>query len=219
MTYQEAPMIPATLPVRGLRTAARRLLTLGATAALTLGGAALPASAAPTAPSAAVAHADPRALSAVASLAARRIALADKVAAAKYGTPAPIDDPARERQILDDVAARSAALGLDPALAQAVFRDQIEANKVVQRGLYARWDAHPEQRPADRPDLATVVRPALDRITTELLDALRELPPTRATPACAPLLTAVALRDAHAHHFDTLHLRGLARALPSVCAA
>ncbi|MFJ8824084.1 chorismate mutase [Streptomyces sp. NPDC102467] len=208
--------MPVPLRARGLRAAARCLLALGATAALSLGGAALPAPAATPTPS--VTHAEPRPLAAVTSLAARRIALADKVAAAKYGTPAPIDDPARERQILDDVAARSAALGLDPALAQAVFRDQIEANKVVQRGLYARWDAHPEQRPTGRPDLATEVRPALDRITTELLGALRQLTPVRATPACVPLLTAAALRDAHSHRFDALHLKGLARALPSVCA-
>ncbi|NEB77013.1 chorismate mutase, partial [Streptomyces sp. SID14478] len=162
-------------------------------------------------------RAHPGDLAAVTSLAADRLALADKVAAAKYGTPAPIDDPVRERQILDDVAARSAALGIDPALAQAVFRDQIEANKVVQRGLYARWDAHPEQRPTERPDLAKEVRPALDRITTELLDALRQLPPAHTSPACGPLLTVAALHDARTHHFDALHLRALARALPSVC--
>ncbi|MFZ3597604.1 chorismate mutase [Streptomyces sp. BH104] len=201
---------------------ARRLLTLGATAALALGGAALPATAAPATPATATAsqagHADPRALAAITSLATERLALADKVAAAKYGTDAPIDDPAREQQILDDVAGRSADLGIDPAFARSVFRDQIEANKVVQRGLYARWDAHPEQRPTERPDLAKEVRPQLDRITTRLLDALREVAATRTSPACTPLLTASALHDAHARGFDALHLKALARALPSVCA-
>ncbi|MEB8342991.1 chorismate mutase, partial [Streptomyces endophyticus] len=175
--------------------------------------------AAPAAAASQTAHADPHALAAITSLATERLALADKVAAAKYGTDAPIDDPARERQILDDVAERSAGLGIDPAFAQSVFRDQIEANKVVQRGLYARWDAHPEQRPTERPDLATEVRPQLDRITTRLLDALGEMAPTRTSAACGPLLTAAALRDAHARGFDALHLKGLARALPSVCAS
>ncbi|MFJ8929105.1 chorismate mutase [Streptomyces sp. NPDC102364] len=207
--------------IRTTSTAARCLVTLGAATALALGGAALPASAAPATPATATtaAHADPRALAAVTSLATERLALADKVAAAKYGTDAPIDDPAREQQILDDVAKRSADLGIDPAFAQSVFRDQIEANKVVQRGLYARWDAHPEQRPTERPDLATEVRPQLDRITTQLLDALRAVAPVRTSPACGPLLTAAALHDAHARGFDVLHLKGLARALPSVCAS
>ncbi|MER5438097.1 chorismate mutase [Streptomyces sp. NPDC002790] len=211
--------------IRTTSTAARRLITLGAATALALGGAALPASAAPAAPAATaatsstVSHVNPHALAAITSLATERLALADKVAAAKYGTDAPIDDPAREKVILDDVAKRSADLGIDPQFAQSVFRDQIEANKVVQRGLYARWDAHPEQRPTERPDLATEVRPQLDRITTQLLDALREVGPTRTSAACGPLLTAVALRDAHARGFDALHFKGLARALPSVCAS
>ncbi|WP_323179608.1 chorismate mutase [Streptomyces sp. NBC_01016] len=207
--------------IRTTSTAARCLVTLGAATALTLGGAALPASAAPAAPATAsqTAHANPRALAAITSLATERLALADKVAAAKYGTDAPIDDPAREQQILEDVAKRSADLGIDPAFTKSVFRDQIEANKVVQRGLYARWDAHPEQRPTERPDLATEVRPQLDRITTRLLDALREVAPVRTSPACGPLLTAAALHDAHARGFDVLHLKGLARALPSVCAS
>ncbi|MGW2342898.1 chorismate mutase [Streptomyces sp. NPDC001661] len=208
--------------MRTTSTTIRRLVTLGTATALALGGAALPATAAPAAPTAAAAsrtsHADPHALAAVTSLATERLALADKVAAAKYGTDAPVDDPARERQILDDVAERSAGLGVDPAFARSVFRDQIEANKVVQRGLYARWDAHPEQRPTERPDLAKEVRPQLDRITTRLLDALRAAAATRTSPACTPLLTASALRDAHARGFDALHLKALARALPSVCA-
>ncbi|WP_420907485.1 hypothetical protein [Streptomyces scabichelini] len=34
--------------------------------------------------------------------------------------------------------------------------------------------AHPDERPTERPDLATEVRPALDRITTRLLAALQE---------------------------------------------
>ncbi|MGI3197577.1 gamma subclass chorismate mutase AroQ [Streptomyces sp. GLT-R25] len=135
----------------------------------------------------------------------------------KYGTESPIDDPARERQILDDVAARAAGLGLDPDSVTAVFRDQIEANKLVQRGLYARWDAHPDERPTERPDLAKEVRPALDLITTRLLAALQETAPVRADASCEPRLYAAATLSAYGHRLDVLHLRGLGRALPSVC--
>ncbi|WP_374194794.1 chorismate mutase [Streptomyces sp. VRA16 Mangrove soil] len=129
-----------------------------------------------------------------------------------------MDDPARERQILDDVAARSVGLGLDPGFAQAVFRDQIEANKVVQRGLYARWDAHPEERPTERPDLATEVRPALDRITTQAVSSGVQAADARPGWSAVSASSRAALRDAHARGFDVLHLKGLARALPSVCA-
>ncbi|MFI6011244.1 chorismate mutase [Streptomyces sp. NPDC051243] len=149
---------------------------------------------------------------------AERLLVADKVAAAKYGTDKPIDDPVREQQILDDVAARATALGLDPAATQAVFRDQIEANKLVQRGLYARWDAHPEERPTERPDLVKEVRPVLDRITTQLLDALKDTQPARTSPSCEPRLYVAAAWSAYGHELDLLHLKGLQRAVPSVCA-
>ncbi|WP_414935532.1 chorismate mutase [Amycolatopsis sp. cmx-11-51] len=62
--------------------------------------------------------------------AAQRVRIADKVAAAKFGTPSPIDDPVREQQILDSVAAKAPGLGLDSGGVVRFFRDQIEANKV-----------------------------------------------------------------------------------------
>ncbi|WP_364704601.1 chorismate mutase [Streptomyces ossamyceticus] len=74
-------------------------------------------------------------LTSLTDLFAERLLIADQVAAAKYGTARPIDDPAREQRILDDVAARAVGLGLDPDVVVAVLRDQIEANKLVQRRL------------------------------------------------------------------------------------
>ncbi|MPY61006.1 chorismate mutase [Streptomyces spongiae] len=190
------------------------LVAVCATAAVTLAGAA-PAAAVPSTPVRASSVAP--GLAPLTDLFAERLLLADKVAAAKYGTDTPIDDPVRERQILDDVAARAVALGLDPDAVAAVFRDQIEANKLVQRGLYARWDAHPEQRPTERPDLVKEVRPQLDRITTELLAALRDTQALRNGPSCEPRLRVSAVRSAYGHRLDVLHVEGLVRALPSVC--
>ncbi|WP_369169498.1 chorismate mutase [Streptomyces sp. R28] len=197
---------------RRLRSA---LVAVCALAAVSLAGAA-PAAAHPSPPVRAAAVAP--GLTPLTDLFAERLLVADKVAAAKYGTDKPIDDPVRERQILDDVAARAAGLGLDPAAVQAVFRDQIEANKLVQRGLYARWDAHPEERPTERPDLVKEVRPVLDRITTELLDALKDTQRLRTSPSCEPRLGLAAVRSAYGHELDAPHLEGLVRALPSVCA-
>ncbi|MDX3541357.1 chorismate mutase [Streptomyces europaeiscabiei] len=161
--------------------------------------------------------AGPRSLTVLTDLFADRLLVADKVAAAKYGTATPIDDPVREKAILDDVAGRAVGLGLDPDAVTAVFRDQIEANKLVQRGLYARWDAHPQERPTERPDLVKDVRPVLDRITTQLLTALQETESRRAGASCEPWLRVAAARSAFAHRLDLLHGEGLARALPSVC--
>ncbi|MFI6805450.1 chorismate mutase [Streptomyces luteogriseus] len=201
---------------RRLRSALT-LLGAMATAATVALGPAGPATADTDRPAPAGRSTTAHGLASVTDLSARRLLLADKVTAAKYGTDTPIDDPAREAQILTDVRARAAGLGLDPDGVAAVFRDQIEANKLVQRGLHARWDANPGERPTERPDLAKEVRPALDRITTGLLAALRETEWARAVPSCGPRLATAAGWSAHIHRLDALHLEGLARALPSVC--
>ncbi|MFI6036147.1 chorismate mutase [Streptomyces sp. NPDC051315] len=57
------------------------------------------------------------------------------MAAATWGTDNPIDDPAREQQVLDAVAAQAERAGADPEEVRRIFRDRIEANKIVQRGL------------------------------------------------------------------------------------
>ncbi|WP_374205183.1 chorismate mutase [Streptomyces sp. TRM72054] len=88
------------------------MLVAASSTLLLPGAAAMPAVAQPqpaaSAPSAA------NGLTPLTDLLADRLLIADKVAAAKYGTDRPIDDPAREQKILDDVAARAVGLGLDP---------------------------------------------------------------------------------------------------------
>ncbi|AUI63719.1 chorismate mutase [Amycolatopsis sp. BJA-103] len=151
-------------------------------------------------------------------LAAQRVQIADKVAAAKFGTPSPIDDPVREQQILDSVAAKAPGLGLDADGVVRFFRDQIEANKVVQRGLYARWTEHPGSRPPGRPDLATEVRPVIDRLNAGLLAELAATRSARARPSCdARLAVTVRLVDAR-RDLDRLHAGALGEAVRSACA-
>lgn len=150
-------------------------------------------------------------------LAAQRVQIADKVAAAKFGTPSPIDDPVREQQILDSVAAKAPGLGLDAAGAVRFFRDQIEANKVVQRGLYARWTEHPATRPPGRPDLGTEVRPVIDRLNAGLLTELAATLDARARRSCdVRLAVTVRLTDAR-RGLDPLHSGALSESVRSAC--
>lgn len=149
-------------------------------------------------------------------LAAQRVAIADQVAAAKYGTPSPIDDPVREQQIYDSVSAQAPALGLDPADAVRFFRAQIEANKLVQRGWYARWDAHPSEVPSPRPDLSQI-RPIIDRLNSGLLTELAATLPVRSARSCPTRqLVATGLADV-VHRFDALHARALGEATSATC--
>ncbi|WP_282791714.1 gamma subclass chorismate mutase AroQ [Streptomyces sp. CC224B] len=199
----------------------RRLLAAGGAAALLLAAQA-PATAAPAPrPAAAVpaaAHPGSYArLHAVVDLSARRLATADLVAAAKYGTGGPVDDPARERRVLDAVARQAAEAGGDPGVTVRVFRDQIEAHKAVQRALHRRWDADPASAPAERPRL-DAVREEIDRVNGELVRALAAALPARTAPSsCAGLLAAATARVRHERTLDGTHAVALGQAVKTVC--
>ncbi|GGN10302.1 chorismate mutase [Lentzea pudingi] len=151
-------------------------------------------------------------------LAVRRVQIADLVAAAKFGTTQPIDDPAREQVVLDGVRAKAVALDLDPENATRFFRAQIEANKSVQRGLHERWTAHPGEAPSKRPDLATEVRPVLDRLTTDLLAELKDTEQVRRPSIRCEVHAEIAERSAVVRHrLDRLHADALAEAMTTVC--
>jgi chorismate mutase len=149
-------------------------------------------------------------------VAAQRVLLADTVAAAKWGTAAPIDDPVREQVVLDAAATKATQLGVDPVFARVVFTDQIEANKAVQNGLYSQWRAHPDRAPITRPNLDQV-RPILDRITDQLLAELKVTAQIRTEPSCTGQLTATRHRVERTRHLDPLHEDALIRALSSLC--
>ncbi|AII07417.1 chorismate mutase [Rhodococcus wratislaviensis] len=165
---------------------------------------------------AAPASAQTRPLQPIALAVSLRLATADAVAAAKWGTPSPIDDPAREAQVLGAVAAQAADEGLSAVRVQQIFRDQIEANKEVQRALFGWWSVAPGSAPTVRPDL-TQVRPVIDRQNTDILLQLREQEAVLAGPDCVPALVDAAVAVAAEQRLDPLHQATLARALVSIC--
>ncbi|MFW2241022.1 chorismate mutase [Rhodococcus opacus] len=169
-----------------------------------------------TAGGTAPAGAQTRPLEPIARAVSLRLATADAVAAAKWGTPSPIDDPAREAQVLNAVATQAADEGLSAARVQQVFRDQIEANKEVQRALFAWWSVAPGAAPTVRPDLSQV-RPVIDRRNSDILLQLREQEAVLAGPGCVPALVDATVAVAAEQRLDPLHQATLARALVSIC--
>ncbi|MFE0420021.1 chorismate mutase [Streptomyces tendae] len=146
-----------------------------------------------------------------------RILVSDDVAASKFGTDSPIEDPVREAQVLDSVRKQAEAAGVDADTAVAFFRDQITASKIVQRGLFARWTAHPEEAPTTRPDLGPI-RSKLDQLTTALLAELKDTEQVRDKPvACGVQLTLASVSGAAVEHLDVLHRQALSTATDSVC--
>jgi chorismate mutase-like protein len=152
-------------------------------------------------------------------LAVQRILVSDEVAASKFYTCTPVEDPLRERQVLAEAGRRSAEMGLDREATITFFRSQIEASKAVQRGLLARWRAHPDQAPATSPDL-DAIRARLDELADQLLEQLRSTQTVRrSTRGCSTRLFDARTPVAAAHHLDALHLRALDMVTESVCLA
>ncbi|PMR68816.1 gamma subclass chorismate mutase AroQ [Halomonas heilongjiangensis] len=104
-----------------------------------------------------------------------RLDVAPVVARSKWNSGAAIEAPEREAQILDRVAAEAAEAGVDDAFAREFFEKQFDASKQIQRRLHLRWVQEGRGPFASPPDLAEEVRPVLDRLTPQLIDALGDM--------------------------------------------
>ncbi|WP_185981682.1 chorismate mutase [Skermania sp. ID1734] len=145
----------------------------------------------------------------------QRLETADAVAAAKY--PAgPIDDPAREQQVLESVRIQALREGVDPIRADAVFRDQIEANKLVQRALFTMWSTRLASPPVHRPDLSGP-RKQIDTANGAMVTQLRAVAVSLAEPSCPLLLTDAVATQGGEQGLDALHVAATARAVRSLC--
>jgi len=105
----------------------------------------------------------------------KRLEVAPLVAKSKWNTKTPIDDPGREKIILDSVQAKAHKLGVNEDLARSFFQAQFEAGKIIQRKLHEKWKIQNQPAFDPAPDLATKVRPVLDSLTPLLLIELRKM--------------------------------------------
>ncbi len=167
---------------------------------------------------AAFADGDDTPLTNLIALSSQRLALAEPVARWKWARHEPITDEPREAALLASIDKRAKSAGMDPAFAQAFFRDQIEASKDVQNALFDNWrkSRPPEGTP---PDLASETRPKIDRITNSLLTALARVEPLRHTDDCPSRLAESIARWKHLTRYDSAQNAPLERALSHVCAA
>ncbi|MGC7406616.1 gamma subclass chorismate mutase AroQ [Pandoraea pneumonica] len=103
-----------------------------------------------------------------------RLAISEAVARTKFASGKPVQDTPREQALLDSVGERASQYGLTAPQARTFFRLQIEAGKLVQTALLARW-AREGRAPGQPVDLATRLRPALDRLGVSLMHDLGRL--------------------------------------------
>jgi chorismate mutase-like protein len=108
----------------------------------------------------------------LAALIDERLAVVVEVARAKWNAQAAIEDPARERELLSLLRERANGAGIPVSKVESFFGAQIEAAKILQRELFARWHRQKQGRFLGVADLARDIRPEIDRITARMLDEL-----------------------------------------------
>lgn len=142
-----------------------------------------------------------------------RLNIGDLVALTKWDSGKPIQDSPREAQVIANARTLATEHQLDPEEVAQLIAAQMEANKLVQYGLLAQWQAAGAAPDTPRPDLAGQIRPRLDELQTRLLRQYADFAPHRRDPNC-PVWLAKA-RQGLTH--DALHDLALTRATGELC--
>jgi chorismate mutase len=141
-----------------------------------------------------------------------RLDLADQVALTKWDSGKPIQDTAREALVIANARKQATERKLDPDEAAELVAAQIEANKLVQYGLIAQWQAAHKAPDLPRPDL-NQLRPKLDELQTRLLQQYAAFVPYRVDPECPTWLA----EERSSLIKDALHGQALIRATGELC--
>jgi chorismate mutase len=163
------------------------------------------------------AQADPDVpLTALVDAAAERLRTAEPVAANKWHTKAPVEDPARVEQVLNAVGTDASARGVDPDRVRRIFRDQISATEALQYTRFAQWKLDPAIAPATAPDLAAS-RGVIDGLNRTMVDRMAADWPLLQSPDCAQRVREATDAVAITRGLDELYRRALGFATRSYC--
>lgn len=142
-----------------------------------------------------------------------RLNIGDQVALTKWDSGKPIQDSAREAQVIANARTLAEARNLDPNDVAQLIAAQMEANKLVQYGLLAQWQAASAAPDTPRPDLAGQIRPRLDELQSRILQQYADFAPYRHDLQCSARLAKA--RSGLAK--DALHELALIRATGELC--
>jgi len=155
----------------------------------------------------------PEALQNLLSTLNERLNIGDLVALTKWDSGKPIQDSPREAQVIANARTLASERKLDPEDVAQLIAAQMEANKLVQYGLLAKWQAAGAAPDTPRPDLGQQIRPRLDELQTRLLQQYADFTPYRRDPNCTAWLAKA--RGGLAQ--DALHELALIRATGELC--
>lgn len=148
--------------------------------------------------------------------AARRLEVADPIAASKLHTGGLIEDPVREQQVLDAVSAEAVSFNLDPAYVTAAFRDQIDATVGVEYTRLAQWKFDPASAPAEAPDLASS-REIIDTLNREMVTRMADDWAVLHAPQCVAELDYAKASVVQSRGLDPLYRQAIDFATRSYC--
>jgi chorismate mutase len=152
-------------------------------------------------------------------MSARRLAIAEQIALAKWDSGTPVEDASREAQVIASAIKAGESRGLDQATVSNFFRAQIEANKLDQYSLLAEWrrlGKAPDHTPVN---LASTIRPQLDQLETAMIAELVETADIRASASCRTDIAKAVGKyvSTHKNGFSPLKAIALDRATVAVC--
>lgn len=142
----------------------------------------------------------------------QRLNIADQVALTKWDSGKPIQDTAREASVIASARKQAVENKLDPDETADLVAAQIEANKLVQYGLIAQWQAAQKAPDVPRPDL-NQLRPKLDELQALMLQQYAAFVPYRVDPQCPTWLA----EQRSSLIKDALHGQALIRATGELC--
>jgi chorismate mutase-like protein len=109
------------------------------------------------------------------SLISDRLDLMPGVAQAKWNRKLAITDAKRETILLDGLQAKGTQRGLPADVVREFFLAQITAAKVIQEQHFADWTARQQPPFPQPPDLEREIRPKIDKLNEQMLDALTQI--------------------------------------------
>lgn len=142
-----------------------------------------------------------------------RLTIANQVALTKWDSHKPVEDSLREQQVIANAQQQAQTYQIKPEEIGPFVAAQIEANKLVQYALLAKWQSAGKAPVIARPDLVTQIRPVMDKLQIKLLQQYAAFAPHRRDPQCPAWLTQ-ARRDMAS---DSIHDLALVRAVGELC--
>ncbi|OBI06104.1 chorismate mutase [Mycobacterium scrofulaceum] len=159
---------------------------------------------------------DSGALTGLVDAAAQRLQIAEPVAAFKWHTHGPIEDPDRVQQELAKLATEASSQRVDPDYVTKVFADQIRATEGIEYSRFADWKLDPAGAPTQSADLAAS-RSAIDDLNHTMLNQMVADWDLLHSPACPAQLDLARGGVVRTRGLDPLYQRALALATQSYC--